>query len=359
MADRHILDDPSAIAALDPSGLFNAVEAFEVQCDFAVTHAASLDIKALEGEYDQVLLVGMGGSAVGGDYLAALFDLYGKCPFLVSRDYSIPRWVNERTLVICSSYSGETRETLAAFNLAMAQHAKVLAVTGGGRLAELAGKLTLLLRSGMAPRSALGFMLLGPLVILERLGLIELPKDKPVDRFVRMFSVLWGIQNPLKTNPAKQMAVALLGKGVAVYGLGPWQLAVAKRWKAQINENAKAPCFWNAFPEVSHNEILGWVGARPGDWAMVSLEDGTEPAEMRERRRFVFDSFPEISSHIVLAQGKTVLQKMLSLTLFGDYVSLYLAVLNGRDPGDIGWIEESKRLLEELGTISNAGLPEG
>ena len=175
MADRHILDDPSAIAALDPSGLFECVERFDVQCGLAMSFAEDMDLAPFRGDYDSVVLAGMGGSAIAGDYLSALFDLYGKCPFLVSRAYSIPRWVNERTLVICSSYSGNTREPLAAIEMAKRQNAEILAVTSGGKLAELAGMQTLRVSGGMAPRSALGFMFFRGVRSARRSDLLDVP----------------------------------------------------------------------------------------------------------------------------------------------------------------------------------------
>jgi len=341
------LDDGPYIAELDPSHLFALAAAFPDQCAAALQLGAQVGVQHL-GQCNAVVLAGMGGSAIAGDYIQSLFDIGGNCPFHVSRDYSIPSWVDGSTLVLCSSYSGNTEETLASYEVAKRARAKILCITSGGRLARLAAKngdVLLRIPEGQPPRTALPYLFLGPMVALSRLGMLGMAEEPGLSAFLAEQAKGLAPTCPFQNNPAKQLAVAVNGKTPVVYGLGRWQSAVAKRWKCQINENAKAPCFSNAFPELDHNEILGWKDFdKTGDWFLISLEGGDESVSMKERRRFTFDLVPG-AKRIVVAEGGSVLQKMLYLTIFGDYVSLYLAMLKGEDPGDIALIEELKQSL--------------
>ncbi|MFQ3668977.1 MAG: SIS domain-containing protein, partial [Fimbriimonadaceae bacterium] len=159
----------------------------------------------------------------------------------------------------------------------------------------------------------------------------------------------WGVETPFDANPAKQLAAALKGSVSVLYGLGSYQAVVANRWKGQINENAKNLTFANAFPELNHNEILGWVKAKDqgvGRWVAVILEDGRESAKMKERARVTTELISGVCEvHRVKARGESLLERMLSLTLFGDFVSLYLAALNDVDPENIDSINVLKKAL--------------
>ena len=341
------LDDAFRLTALDSLSVMDYPERFAEDCQLGVSLADGVDLSRF-GQIDNVLLCGMGGSAVAGDYLKALFDLYGRCPFSVCRDYEVPNWVGKNTLVICSSFSGNTEETLAAYNAAKLWGAQFICITSGGKMAELAksnGDLVVRISGGRPPRFAFPWMFLLPLQLLNKLGLLNACSQTDFTAFLKKLKNEWGLQNWSGANFAKQLALKLQGKTAVVYGLGGWQMAVAGRWKAQINENAKEPAFANAFPELNHNEILGWKGVKLEDWAIVTLEGGNESDKMKARRQFLFEQFPSISSSTVVAAGETLLEKMLALTLLGDYVSLYMSVLKGVDPGDIKLLDELKNRL--------------
>jgi glucose/mannose-6-phosphate isomerase len=345
LADR--LDNVFILKSLDRKNVFGYAESFPDACRAPIAAAASLDLTSLGG-IQNVVLAGMGGSAVAGDYLRALFHEHGTRPFTTSRSYEVPSWVDNQTLLICSSYSGNTEETVSAFLQAKKQRAQVLCITSGGKLQELAGQngdTVVQVPAGRPPRFAFPWLFLIPHGVVSRLGLLKHRGKTDVVTFLKERRKEWGMPTGAGTNPAKQLALQLLGKTPIIYGLGQWQTAVACRWKTQINENAKLPAFANSFPELTHNEILGWKNANPKDWAIVTLEGGDETEKMKARRQFLQESFPSITTIPVTAPGDTVLEKMLALTLLGDYVSLYLAILDGTNPGDIAMLDELKARL--------------
>ena len=348
------LDERSFVERLDPSGIFRLTEAFPAQCRKALEIARACPVPPIGEPPSCVVLTGLGGSAAGGDFVKCLFEEGGKSPFLVNRDYRLPAYVDRRSLVFAVSYSGNTEETLAAYAAAKTKGARVIAVTSGGRLAEAAaasGDPVVLVPGGQPPRTALGYLFVPVVHACSELGLIG------AQDFGRAFSLLdscaaeWA-GTPLETNGTKQLAQALHGNLAVLYGLGAWQATVANRWKGQINENAKVMAFANAFPELCHNEILGWVKA--GDqgvheWVGVVLEDGYESAKMKKRAQVTEGLVKGVAQfHHVLARGGTLLEKMLSLALYGDFVSLYLAALNGVDPENIDSINVLKSELAHV-----------
>jgi len=352
---RHDLDDREYVLRLDPKGMYDLACAFPEQCRKALKLSRAAKLPALDNEPTSVVLTGLGGSAAGGDFVRALFDAYGHVPFFVNRDYTLPHWVDDRTVVFACSYSGQTEETLSAYADAKAKGAHIIAVTSGGKLSELvqADEYSLIrITGGQPPRTALGFLLVPVLVACERLKLL------PSQRHEEAYSLLarcveeWKLEVPRSKNPTKQLAETLHGKLPVLYGLGSWQGVVAYRWKGQIGENAKSMAFCHSFPELNHNEILGWTKATEQgvkEWVVAVLEDGAESAKMQARARVTADLIEHAAkTHRVQARGVSLLEKMLSLTLFGDFVSLYLAALNGVDPETIDAINTLKSELAQV-----------
>lgn len=333
--------------------MFDLTVAFPDQCRRALEIAQSVSIPAMQPS--NIVLTGLGGSAAGGDFAKACFDADGSIPFTVNRDYHLPSWVDSHTVVFATSYSGNTEETLSAYADAVQAGARRIVITSGGKLAALAeadGSPVIRIPGGQPPRTALGFMLVPVLQACSALGwLDDLPFDKTFALLDRCVAD-WGVEVPVEDNPAKQLAIALQGKVSVLYGLGGWQAIVANRWKGQINENSKNMTFANAFPELNHNEILGWVQAdRQGveAWACVVLEDGTESAKMQARRDITSRLIASVAeTHRVRARGESLLERMMSLVLMGDFVSLYLAALNGVDPENIDSINVLKSELAQV-----------
>jgi len=301
------------------------------------------------------MLTGMGGSAAGGDFARCLFDAQSAVPFIVNRDYNLPNYVGLGNYVFCASYSGNTEETLNSYAQAKRAGANIIVVTSGGKLAELAkadGYPAYIVPGGHPPRTALGYMLIPVLVASEALKLL------PAQNYAQCFNLLdqcskdWTVEVPFDSNPTKKLAQAMHGNLAVLYGLGIWQGAIANRWKGQINENAKNLAFPNSYPELNHNEVLGWVGAGKqgvSKWLMVTLMDGTERAKMKTRSAVTEKLVGIAETHHVTAKGENLLEKMLSLAFHGDFVSIYLAALNGIDPENIDSINTLK---EELGKVT-------
>ena len=347
------LRDRAAVTALDPKGMWGLTEKFGDQCRTALRIAREANLTGLPATPKNAVLTGLGGSAAGGDFVRALFDAFGEIPFGVNRDYHLPKWVDAGTLLFATSYSGNTEETLSAYADAQAVGAPILAVTSGGKLKELAerdGHPVIVVPGGQPPRTALGFMLIPVLVACEAYGLL------PAQDYDRAFDLLdrcageWTIEG--SDSGPRDLATAFHGALPIVYGLGPWQGLIASRWKSQINENSKSHAFVNTFPELNHNEILAWIDAGNqgvAKYVGAVLEDGTESAKMQTRQRVTEGLVKDlIQFTTVRAQGEDLLSKLLTLTFYGDFVSLYLSALNGVDPETIDSINTLKSELANV-----------
>jgi glucose/mannose-6-phosphate isomerase len=345
------LNSRDSVTALDPKGMLHFTEEYPNQCRLALTLVDDIDFPT--GTYTAAMLTGLGGSAVGGDYVRAMFDAFGSIPFVVNRDYNLPSYVGPSTLVFATSYSGNTEETLSAYADAKKAGAQVICVTSGGKLKEQAladGYPVITVPGGQPPRTALGFMLIPVIAACVKMGLL------PEQDFAKAFNLLeslckeWTVEG---SNPiAKELGSSLHGKLGIIYGLGGWQAIIANRWKGQINENAKNHIFVNAFPELNHNEILGWVKAGEqgiSNYVGMILEDGSESSKMKKRAEVTEGLVKDLCSFThVQAVGETLLEKLLSLTYLGDFVSLYLAVLNQVDPENIDSINILKTELSSV-----------
>jgi glucose/mannose-6-phosphate isomerase len=349
------LDDRAILTAHDPSGMADLTAGFAAQCRQAVEIARKAALPQWSAKPDYVVLTGLGGSAAGGDLVQALFTHSGSVPFLVNRDYAMPAFVGQGALVFACSYSGNTEETIGAYLDARARGASLIVVSSGGKLTEMAqndGFPVVTVPGGQPPRTALGYMTLPVVVACEKLGLI--PEQDWDDVFAALDATAETsrFDAPESRNPAKQLARALHGRMTVLYGLGNWQFAVAQRWRGQLNENSKLMVGTHVFPELCHNEILGWEGAASQgvkEWAAVLLEAGDEWERLRTRVRITTDLIGGAATwHRAQGRGRTVLAKMLSLAHLGDWLSLYLAALAERDPGQMIAID---RLKEELAKI--------
>lgn len=341
------LDDRKVVTELDPSGMLRLTESFPTQCLEAYESAKEVDLRIPDRRPGLVIVAGMGGSASSGDFLKALFDAESSVPLLVNRGYGIPGYVSVGDVVFCVSYSGNTEETLSAYEAAKRAGAKVIAVTSGGKLKEqaLADRFPIYtVPAGRPPRTALGYLLIPMIVACQRLRLIHGQDILSAVELLKAACEQLTVE--VKGSPAKALARRIQGSLPIIYGLGDWQGTIANRWRCQFNENAKQLAFTNAYPELDHNEILGWIGAGKlgvARFVGIALEDGTELDKVRMRATVTEGLIGSVCrfEHI-RAQGDTLLKKMLSLAYFGDFVSLYLARLNGADPQQMDWLEQLK-----------------
>jgi glucose/mannose-6-phosphate isomerase len=344
------LKDRSSVTALDPKGMWKFTDAFPQQCREALAIARQVEAPILSNRPNLVVLTGLGGSAAGGDFVRALFEDQAATPFMVNRDYHLPKYVGLGDVVFCCSYSGNTEETLSAYEDAKKAGARIICVTSGGKLKDKAvedGNPVILVPGGQPPRTALGYLLIPVIDMCVRLKLLPEQPFEAAFEAIEAATKEWTVEGT--DDQPKEIAQALHGSLGILYGLGGWQGLLANRWRGQINENAKNLAFYNVFPELNHNEILGWVGAGGqgvGRYVVVTLSDGTESDKMKTRYKVTKKLVGDLADfHEVQARGEDLLTKLLTLTYFGDYVSLYLAALNEVDPENIDSINTLKSEL--------------
>lgn len=306
------------------------------------------------GTFSEVLYTGMGGSGIAGDYAAAVAAPAGT-RVAVHKGYGpIPAWaIRVRPLVIAASYSGNTEETLDMVVSAAESGMPVATVTTGGRLGELSRTNnwpTIAVPPGLQPRAAAGYMIGAAVRLLEgaksiddhRLSFLEAAQT--ADEMLAEGSDVWRL--------AGEIADAVAGRIVVVYGGGPLSSVVAQRWKTQINENAKVPAWYSSFPELDHNEIVGWEtlpDLTKEHLGVVVLTDDADPDRVRKRvqltRELTAEAVPWVAE--VAARGRSRLARLISLTVVGDMVSYLLADRLGVDPTPVVTIEKLKQLLED------------
>jgi glucose/mannose-6-phosphate isomerase len=348
------LDDPGALAAVDPHDALGAVERTPEQWLEAITRARSCEGLPTKHGINSVVYCGMGGSGVGGDLLAAIAAETGSVPVTVVKGYHLPAWTGPNTLVICASYSGNTEETLACFDEASERKARTIVIATGGALAERAasrGVARLSPVEDLQPRQALSSLVVPALVIAEQLGLIaDIAADLTETAGVLAGRVaLYGRDVPTENNDAKQLARQLAGKVPHIWGQEPLLGVAAARWRTQLNENAKVAAFSSTLPELDHNEIVGYERDSPGigDLAIVVLRMPGENPRISRRIDATLERVRDLVALTVEARavGESPLARLMSAVLLGDFVSVYLAVRRGVDPTPVTAIDELKRRL--------------
>ena len=326
------------------------IDGLPAQLQAAWNHAMSLPLPACNG-VSNIVILGMGGSAIGGSMLRSLLAEKCPAPILSNRDYQIPAFVGPDTLVIASSHSGNTEETLAAFKAAHQRGAMVISISNGGKIAELiqeAGGLAWQFDYDSQPRAAIGYSLLLPLALLVRLGII---RDFSADvdeaaHVLRQQQNRLGSQSPVESNPAKRLAERMVDRMVILVASEPLT-PVARRWRGQIAENGKAWAQFEQLPEMNHNAVVGLE--RPealADRAFVLFLKSplAHPRNQRRaeltRRMFISAGY---NTDAVNARGESRLAQMLSALHYGDYTSFYLAIAYDVDPSPvqpIAWLKE-------------------
>jgi glucose/mannose-6-phosphate isomerase len=347
------LDDPAALRAADPGGMLGVVTGLSAQCRQAyATGLATNPLPEAEG-IASIAVCGMGGSAIAGDVLAAVAAPRLRIPVAVVRTPELPEFCGPHTLLIASSYSGETSETLGLFEEAVVRGCRILSITSGGALAERSAELgvgRVLVPGGLMPRAAFGHLALGALGALEAMGIAP-SHAADVDEAVLLMDEVVAESGPDASgpNPAKALALAIGERVPVVWGADGIASVAATRWKTQFNENAKVPAFAAALPELDHNEVVGWSQGRGDGFAVIALRHGGEHGDVSAR----FPLSEEIARrsgadvHEVEARGRSDLARLLSLVQVGDLVSTYLGLARGVDPSPIEAITTLKRALAE------------
>src|SRR6478752_4010680 len=340
----------AAIARVDSSDQLSDVLALPEHLRDALWRVES----AIMQDFDTtagLVVAGMGGSAIGGALARAALADHATRPIFVTRAYGLPPWTTPDTMVLCASYSGETEETLACYESAGALGAKRTVVTTGGKLAEMAradGVPVIPLPGGFQPRAAVAYMIVASLEVAALCGAgprLTSEIDVAASHTEQLVAE-WG-PDAAEDSLAKEVARGILGTIPVVAGAG-LTTPIAYRWKTPINENAKLPAFSHELPELDHNEIAGWEGAPElGRFAAVFLDDSDAHPRVKERMELTerLIAGNAVSSSRLETRGETAIERVVSLVLLGDLVSIYLATLRGVDPEPVKVIDELKTAL--------------
>jgi len=323
MSKLTVLDKPDKIRAIDKGSMLELCERTPDFCRDAIKRAKKVRIQ--DKLPRNVVVVGMGGSAIGGEILKDWLLDRASIPIEVCRDYVLPAYVDENSLVIVVSYSGETEETLSAFLDAVKRDCMVVAVSSGGHLQTFSQKLKIshiVIPTGFPPRAAVAYTFFPLVILMEKLHIVG-GINEEVEETIRVLQKLSEANRldvPLEKNEAKKLAIRIEGTVPIVYGFRQYN-SVTRRLKCQFNENSKVPSKFDAFSELNHNEVVGWEAP---------------------------DVSPKVSKILeIKAVGKYKLTKMLSAMYIGDFASIYLAVLRGVNPTLTKTIAHLKREMKK------------
>ena len=353
---REILDHPEEIRRRDVSDYLAILQRLPHQIEEALQLGKQTKVDREGPPIRNLLLCGMGGSAVGGDFLQTYLQSHLRVPFTVNRGYSLPGYVDQGTLVFVCSYSGNTEETLSGYRLARRAEARVICISSNGELQDLAtaeGCPWVKIPAGHPPRTALGYLFISLLPILTSLKLAP-DCSREVEQslgWVQARSQLYGPDSPVAENAAKNLALQLHGRLPIVYGSEGRLVAVARRWSQQFCENSKQLAYYNALPELTHNEIVGW--RHPPEITKravgIFLRDREDHERVQMRAEATRDLLAEQGDSTLeyWSDGDSWLQRLWTLVLLGDYASVYLALLNQEDPTPVEVIDYLKDRLKQ------------
>ncbi|PIP68469.1 MAG: bifunctional phosphoglucose/phosphomannose isomerase [Candidatus Omnitrophica bacterium CG22_combo_CG10-13_8_21_14_all_43_16] len=352
------LDNLKLIKKLDRSDMLKFISGLPGQCRDAYKIGSSVNISKPSIKISNIVFAGVGGSSIGAGLVKVYLHDELKIPVSICRNYALPDFTREDTILFCSSYSGNTEETLSCFENGLKKKAFIITLGSGGRLKEIALKNNIThisIPSGYPPRTAVGYMSIIILAILARLDLIK-DKENDVKELCNVLSDIRdkeiGFEVPLVKNISKQIAAKLYKKYPVIYGTADTTEAVAMRWREQIAENAKALSSGNVFPEMNHNEIVGWKFPKNilKDFKAIIFSDKDDYERVKERIKIISGIIKKSGSEVILLKRDSGgrLARIFSLLYIGDFVSFYLAILNNIDPTPVEVIDYLKK---ELGKI--------
>ncbi len=347
------LDDPAALAGYDQAGMFGHIAAMPAQILDGWQRTRSLTLPDSFRSLSSVALLGMGGSAIGGDLVRGIYSDRLTVPLAVIRDYELPAWVGPQTLVIASSYSGATEETVSSLSAALTRRCPVAVITTGGPIGEVgrkAGLPMLTFPGGGQPRAAVGYAVMLLAGLLERAGMLALDEAEVRGAHAagQVTVTRCGPDIPTDENPAKQLAWALVDRLPVIEASG-FLSVVARRWKTQLNENAKSTAVFEELPEATHNAVVGYPHPESIRDHLYVLFLASPLEHPRNRLRAALSAelldTARISHQVVPVAGETRLAQAIAAIALGDLVSAYLAVLYGIDPTPVEAIGRIKARL--------------
>jgi glucose/mannose-6-phosphate isomerase len=347
-----VLDKPERVKEVDRSGMLSDLAKTPDYCRDAIKRAGQVSVPE-KVDPKNIVVAGMGGSAIGGEILHDWLRDTLSIPIEVCRDYTLPAYVNKDTLVFVNSYSGNTEETLTAFLTAIHRKCTVTAVTSGGQLERFCKKVQvpyMIIPKGLQPRVAIPYFFFPLVVLMEKMGIISNVEDE-LEEAIQVLERV-GKANapevPANKNRAKQLAQELMETIPLIYGFRQYS-SIAQRLKAQFNENSKVHSKCDLFPELNHNETVGYEApeALNKKQSIILIRDPKEPPEIRNRieitTNLVFNRANKVLE--IKAEGKGKLAKMFSVLCVGDFASVYLAILQNKDPTPVNIINRVKSEL--------------
>jgi glucose/mannose-6-phosphate isomerase len=339
--------------AIDPSGMYRLIKDFPVQAREAVDIGRDAVVKLRVSGIKAIVLSGLGGSAIGGDLLKSFLASELKVPFIVNRHYTLPAFVDKDTLVIISSYSGNTEETISSHKEAIKRKARILCITSGGKVRKLAASKKspcIEIPGGLPPRAALAYSFFPLLITLGRLGLTR-DHSRDIKETLALLdsqSAEYAVPDAA-SNQALQLARQVQNRLAVVYSSTEHFDAVNTRWRGQFAENAKTLLFGHVLPEMNHNELVGWNVLRSimKETQVLILRDKGDHRRVQMRMDITKSVLEDYTGRIteVWSAGNSLLARMFSLVHLGDWVSYYLAILHGADPMPVAVIDRLKNEL--------------
>ena len=348
------LDQPEKIRKIDKSEMLSHLTKTPYYCQDAINRAIQVKVPKNE-KPENIIISGMGGSAIGGEILRDWLRDRLPIPIDICKDYTLPAYAGKDTLFFANSYSGNTEETLSAFLEAVRRKCLTITITSGGHLLSFSKKLQVpyvVIPNHLPPRVAIPYLFFPLPIFMEQMGLLSSVVEN-LQETVQILKKV-GRENstkiPMEDNPSKKMASKLSGTIPVVYGFGQYQ-SIARRLKTQFNENSKVPSRYDVFPELNHNETVGWEASETftRNYSVILIRDNEEPPEISSRIETT-KSFALRKPKKVLeihASGKGKLAKMFSVLHIGDFVSIYLAILQNVDPTPVKVIDRIKTEMKE------------
>ncbi|MCX8052209.1 MAG: SIS domain-containing protein [Armatimonadetes bacterium] len=338
----EILNNLTAMQEVDRKNMLRLISELPEQCETALGIGRSFGMQPVAVKPNVVLFVGVGDSGLAADMVCHALAEEAEVPILSQHVSTMPMCVGDESLVFVIDHSGRSQTALRALKAAQDRGAKVVCLTAGAKIRALAPdpKLVLSVPSGQPSRSAIGYLMLTPLAVIERIGLAmgAIEKASHAIKLMKNTREFLRADTPLERNPAKQIARTLFGKTPVIYGAAGYRALVLARWKSQIGANGKSPACKGVFPDLADGEICAWenVDGKACNPTFVFL---TDPSDKTNENLAVMQAASELLDKFGVLQvemkGSTTIEKMLYGVYLGDYVSYYLAILRGVDPTEV------------------------
>ena len=341
---------------LDKENMFNAIWEFPDNLSEANRLGENISLKQDYSNINSIIVAGMGGSAIGGDVVSVLEKQSIDVPFFVCRGYSVPNWVDKNTLVICSSYSGNTEETLTALDDSMVKGAQVCGITTGGLLAKKLkseNKDVVIIPSGLQPRAAIAFSFVPMIKLLQKIGILETKIDSWLPNVIESISNNREIHClDSKENPIFALAEKIYNKIPIIYSDNSSLNVAALRLKGQICENSKMLCYHNDLPELNHNEIVGWENNSIlfNHLFLIWLSDEGDNERVKHRMDITQTILKEkkVDQYVIKMTGNFFQDRFLNMIHYGDWLSYWCAIAHNTDPSPVTNIDRLKTELNKI-----------